>query len=154
VRRVVAKAEWTQGEANPRFVVTSLASASCKARYLYEKVYCARGDMENRIKECQLDLYADRTSTATMQANQQGLWFYSMAYVLLCALRRIGLDKTKFAKASCGTIRLELLKIGARVLISVRRIKISMASACPAATAWTLAASRLAAAANVRASST
>src|SRR6201997_707589 len=93
-RRVVAKAEWTQGEANPRFIVTSLTRAECKARYLYEKVYCARGDMENRIKECQLDLYADRTSTATMRANQLRLWFYSMAYVLLCALRRIGLEET------------------------------------------------------------
>jgi hypothetical protein len=151
-RRVVAKAEWTKGEANPRFIVTSLKRAECKARYLYEKVYCARGDMENRIKECQLDLYADRTSTATMQANQLRLWFYSMAYVLLCALRRIGLDKTNFAKATCGTIRLELLKIGARVVISVRRIKISMASACPVATTWALATSRLMAAVNARAS--
>jgi hypothetical protein len=151
-RRVVAKAEWTQGEANPRFIVTSLARADCKARYLYEKVYCARGDMENRIKECQLDLYADRTSTATMRANQLRLWFYSMAYVLLCALRRIGLDKTDFAKATCGTIRLKFLKIGALVRISVRRIKIAMASACPIATTWGLAASRLVAAANARAS--
>ena len=96
-RRVVAKAEWTQGEANPRFVVTSLGRDECKAKYLYEKVYCARGDMENRIKECQLDLYADRTSTATMRANQLRLWFASMAYVLLCALRRIGLHDTDFA---------------------------------------------------------
>lgn len=151
-RRVVAKAEWTQGEANPRFIVTSLKRAECKARYLYEKVYCARGDMENRIKECQLDLYADRTSTATMGANQLRLWFYSMAYVLLCALRRIGLDKTNFAKATCGTIRLELLKIGALVTISVRRIKIAMASGCPVAVTWGLAASRLVAAANARAS--
>ena len=151
-RRVVAKAEWTQGEANPRFIVTSLKRAECKARYLYEKVYCARGDMENRIKECQLDLYADRTSTATMQANQLRLWFYSMAYVLLCALRRIGLDKTNFAKATCGTIRLELLKIGALVTISVRRIKIAMASGCPAAVTWGLVATRLAAAANARGS--
>jgi DDE family transposase len=151
-RRVVAKAEWTQGEANPRFIVTSLKAAECKARYLYEKVYCARGDMENRIKECQLDLYADRTSTGTMRANQLRLWFYSMAYVLLCALRRIGLDKTNFAKATCGTIRLKLLKIGARVIISVRRIKISMASACPVATTWVLAVSRLVAAANARGS--
>jgi Transposase DDE domain group 1 len=87
-RRVVAKAEWTKGEANPRFVVTSLRRDECKAKYLYEKVYCARGEMENRIKECQLDLYADRTSAATMRANQLRLWFYSMAYVLLCALRR------------------------------------------------------------------
>jgi hypothetical protein len=151
-RRVVAKAEWTQGEANPRFIVTSLERAACKARYLYEKVYCARGDMENRIKECQLDLYADRTSTATMGANQLRLWFYSMAYVLLCALRRIGLDKTNFAKATCGTIRLKLLKIGALVTISVRRIKIAMASGCPVAVTWGLVATRLAAAANARGS--
>jgi hypothetical protein len=151
-RRVVAKAEWTQGEANPRFVVTSLKRAECKARYLYEKVYCARGDMENRIKECQLDLYADRTSTATMGANQLRLWFYSMAYVLLCALRRIGLDKTNFAKATCGTIRLKLLKIGALVTISVRRIKIAMASGCPVAVTWGLVVTRLAAATNARGS--
>ena len=85
-------------EANPRFVVTSLTRAECKARYLYEKVYCARGDMENRIKECQLDLYADRTSTATMRANQLRLWFAAMAYVLLCALRRIGLHHTRSPK--------------------------------------------------------
>jgi hypothetical protein len=151
-RRVVAKAEWTQGEANPRFVVTSLTRAECKARYLYEKVYCARGEMENRIKECQLDLYADRTSTATMRANQLRLWLASMAYVLLCALRRIGLRHTHFAKATCGTIRLKLLKIGALVRVSVRRIKIAMASGCPAAQAWGLAAIRLVAAANARAS--
>jgi hypothetical protein len=146
-RRVVAKAEWTQGEANPRFVVTSLARAECKARYLYEKVYCARGEMENRIKECQLDLYADRTSTATMRANQLRLWLASMAYVLLCALRRIALHDTEFAKATCGTIRLKLLKIGALVRVSVRRIKVAMASGCPAAHAWGLAAIRLTAAA-------
>ena len=127
-------------------------AAECKARYLYEKVYCARGDMENRIKECQLDLYADRTSTATMRANQLRLWFASMAYVLLCALRRIALQHTPFAKATCGTIRLKLLKIGALVRVSVRRIKIAMASACPAADAWGCAAKRLAAAANARAS--
>jgi hypothetical protein len=151
-RRVVAKAEWTQGEANPRFVVTSLARDECKAKYLYEKVYCARGDMENRIKECQLDLYADRTSTATMRANQLRLWFYSMAYILLCATRRIGLHDTEFAKATCGTIRLKLLKIGALVRVSVRRIKVAMASGCPAAQVWGLAATRLAAAANARAS--
>src|SRR5277367_5193686 len=96
-RRIVAKAEWTHGEANPRFVVTSLGRHECEAKYLYEKIYCARGDMENRIKECQLDLYADRTSSATMRANQLRLWFASMAYVLLCALRRIGLHDTDFA---------------------------------------------------------
>jgi len=151
-RRIVAKAEWTQGEANPRFVVTSLARGECKAKHLYEKVYCARGDMENRIKECQLDLYADRTSTATMRANQLRLWFHSMAYILLCAVRRIGLHGTKFAKATCGTIRLKLLKIGALVRVSVRRIKVAMASSCPAAQVWALAATRLGAAAKTRAS--
>jgi len=151
-RRVVAKAECTQGEANPRFVVTSLRRNECKPKYLYEKVYCARGDMENRIKECQLDLYADRTSAATMRANQLRLWFHSMAYVLLCALRRIGLHDTELAKATCGTIRLKLLKIGALVRISVRRIKIAMASACPRAQDWGRAAIRLAIAAIARAS--
>jgi hypothetical protein len=151
-RRVVAKAEWTNGEANPRFVVTSLRGDEGKAKYLYEKVYCARGDMENRIKECQLDLYADRTSAATMRANQLRLWFYSMAYVLLCALRRIGLHDTDFAQVSCGTIRLKLLKIGALVRISVRRIRIAMASSCPVARVWGVAAIRLALAALARAS--
>lgn len=142
-RRVVAKAEWTQGEANPRFVVTSLKATECVARRLYEEVYCARGDMENRIKECQGDLFADRTSTATMRANQLRLWFASMAYVLLCALRRIGLKHTQFAAATCGTIRLKLLKIGAQVRISVRRVKIAMTSACPYRQEYALAHVRL-----------
>ena len=130
-RRVIAKAEWTQDEANPRFIVTSLNRAEIDGRHLYEKVYCARGDMENRIKECQMDLFADRTSANTMRANQLRLWLSSMAYVLLCALRRIGLQQTRFAKASCGSIRLALLKIGALVTTSVRRIKFAMASGCP-----------------------
>jgi hypothetical protein len=142
-RRVVGKAEVTGGEANPRFVVTSLKPGDAGARYLYEKIYCARGDMENRIKECQLDLFADRTSTATLQANQLRLWFASMAYVLLCALRRICLAHTQFAEATCGTIRLKLLKIGALVRVSVRRIKIAMASACPSQDAFALAQARL-----------
>jgi len=150
-RRVVAKAEWTQGEANPRFIVTSLKRAEAAARHLYEDIYCARGDMENRIKECQLDLYADRTSAATMGANQLRLWFASMAYVLICALRRIGLANTVFANATCGTIRLKLLKIGALIRISVRRIRIAMASACPAAEHWGHAARRLANVATARA---
>ena len=128
-RRVIAKAEWTGGEANPRFVVTSLAREEHQARHLYEKLYCARGEMENRIKECQLDLYADRTSAHTMRANQLRLWFASMAYVLICALRRIGLRHTQFARAACGTIRLKLLKIGALARTSVRRIKLAMPSA-------------------------
>ena len=151
-RRVVAKAEWTKGEANPRFVVTSLRRNAYEARHVYEKVYCARGEMENRIKECQLDLYADRTSAATMRANQLRLWFHSMAYVLISALRRIGLHDTAFAQATCGTIRLKLLKIGALVRISVRRIKVAMASACPTAHEWRRAAIRLALAALARAS--
>jgi hypothetical protein len=150
-RRVVAKVEWSKGEANPRFVVTSLTRRQCKAKDLYEKVYCARGDMENRIKECQLDLFADRTSAGTMRANQLRLWFYSMAYILLCALRRIGLHDTDLAEATCGTIRLKLLKIGARVRFSVRRIRIAMASACPNAQIWGTAAVRLNLAARARA---
>jgi Transposase DDE domain group 1 len=130
-RRVVAKAEHLPQGANPRFVVTSLRAAEINARSLYENVYCARGEVENRIKEQQLDLFADRTSAATMRANQLRLWFASFAYVLLDALRRIGLRHTQFAAATCGTIRLKLLKIGAQVRLSVRRIKIAMASACP-----------------------
>jgi hypothetical protein len=131
VRRVIGKAEWTRGEANPRFIVTSLHEAEATARHLYEDLYCARGDMENRIKECQLDLMADRTPATTMRANQLRLWFASMAYVLPCALRRIGLAGTELACATCGSIRLKLLKIGAQVTTSVRRVKIAFASACP-----------------------
>ncbi len=130
-RRVVAKAEHLPKGANPRFVVTSLSASAIDARTLYEDVYCARGEVENRIKEQQLDLFADRTSAATLRANQLRLWFASFAYVLLEALRRIGLKHTQFATATCGTIRLKLLKIGAQVRKSVRRIKVAMASACP-----------------------
>jgi DDE family transposase len=130
-RRVVAKAEHLPKGSNPRFVVTSLSAAEIDARILYEQVYCARGEVENRIKEQQLDLFAGRTSAATMRANQLRLWFASFAYVLLEALRRIGLRFTQFANATCGTIRLKLLKIGAQVRRSVRRIKVAMASACP-----------------------
>jgi hypothetical protein len=142
-RRVIGKAEVTGDKANPRFIVTSLTPAEVDGRRLYEKVYCARGEMENRIKECQLDLFADRTSAATMRANQLRLWFASMAYVLLCALRRIGLAHTPFAEATCGTIRLKLLKLGALVRISVRRIKLAMASACPWQDEFALAHARL-----------
>ena len=142
-RRVVAKAEWTNGEANPRFIVTSLNKAETSARFLYEKVYCARGEMENRIKECQGDLFADRTSTATLCANQLRLWLASFAYALLCALRRIGLAHTQFAEATCGTIRLKLLKLAGLVRVSARRVKFALASACPYADEWRLAAARL-----------
>jgi hypothetical protein len=130
-RRVVAKAEHLPKGPNPRFVVTSLPASALDARALYEDLYCARGEVENRIKEQQLDLFADRTSAASMRANQLRLWFASFAYVLLEALRRIGLRHTQFATATCGTIRLKLLKIGAQVRKSVRRIKVAMASACP-----------------------
>jgi hypothetical protein len=143
-RRVVAKAEWTHGKPNPRFIVTSLRASSCEARQLYEAIYCARGELENRIKECQLDLFADRTSAATMKANQLRLWLASMAYVLLCALRRIGLRHTQFAEATCGTLRLRLLKIGATVRVSCRRIKVAMASAFPWRQEYALAQLRLA----------
>ena len=146
-RRVIAKAEWTGGGANPRFIVTSLKAAEIDARRLYEKIYCARGEMENRIKECQLDLFADRSSAGTMGANQLRLWLASMAYALLCALRRIGLADTRFAAATCGTLRLKLLKIGALVSVSVRRVRIAMASAYPWQRDWALAHARLSAAA-------
>ena len=148
-RRVVGKAEWTNGEANPRFVVTTLKAIEQPARELYEDVYCARGDMENRIKESQADLFADRTSAATMRANQLRLWFSSMAYVLVCAVRRIGLAHTQFADATCGRIRLKLFKIGALVKVSARRIKFALPSACPYADEWRLAAACLARAAPV-----
>jgi hypothetical protein len=146
-RRVVAKAEWTTLGANPRFIVTSLKPKRWNARALYEDLYCARGDMENRIKECQLDLFADRTSAHTMRANQLRLWLASFAYVLICALRRLGLAHTRLAEATCGTIRLKLLKIGAQVRVSVRRIKVAMASACPQAQEFALAHARICAAA-------
>jgi hypothetical protein len=145
-RRVIAKAEWTKGEANPRFIVTSLTIADGDGRHLYEVVYCARGEMENRIKECQMDLFADRTSTHTMKANQLRLWFASMAYVLLDSLRRIALQATDLADATCGTIRRKLFKIGALVTISVRRIKLAMASGCPYKEVFAIAHRALAAA--------
>jgi len=145
-RRVIAKAEWTQSEANPRFIVTTLTEQDGDGQKLYEALYCARGEMENRIKECQLDLFADRTSTATMRANQLRLWFASMAYVLVESVRRLGLQVTELANATCGTIRRKLFKIGALVTISVRRIKLAMASGCPYKFAFATAHRALAAA--------
>lgn len=137
-RRVVAKAEYLpragasgEGKANPRFVVTSLAIDALEARTLYEELYCARGEMENRIKEQQLMLFADRTSAATMRANQLRLYCSSMAYVLMHALRRLGLAGTELARAQCQTIRLTLLKIGARVRITVRNVWLALATGCP-----------------------
>jgi hypothetical protein len=142
-RRVIGKAEWTRGEANPRFIVTSLGRDQVAGQALYEDIYCARGDMENRIKECQADLFADRTPTATMRANQLRLWFASFAYVLVCALRRLALAGTELAKATCGSIRLKLLKIGAQVTLSVRRVKIALASSYPLQELFALAHERL-----------
>jgi Transposase DDE domain group 1 len=130
-RKVVAKAERLGDKANPRFLVTSLHWSDGDARKLYEDIYCARGEMENRIKECQTDLFAGRTSAATMRANQLRLWFAAFAYVVMAALRRIGLGGTELARATCGTIRLKLLKIGALITISVRRVKIAFASSYP-----------------------
>jgi len=143
-RRVIGKAEHLTKGSNPRFIGTSLPASAIDGRVLYERVYCARGEMENRIKEQQLDLFADRTSAATRRANQLRLWFASFAYVLLEALRRIGLRHTQFQDATCGTIRLKLLKLGARVTVSVRRIKVAITSACPSRTEFALAHLRLA----------
>ena len=130
-RRVVAKAEHLAKGANPRFVVTTLSAAYADPRTLYEEFYCARGDMENRIKEQQLDLFADRTSSHTLRANQIRLYFSSFAYVLLCDLRRLGLQGSELARAQCGTIRLKLLKIGAQVRVSVRRVRIAFCEGFP-----------------------
>jgi hypothetical protein len=142
-RRVVAKAEYLPKGANPRFIVTSLGQEATSAKELYETIYCARGEMENRIKECQLDLFADRTSAATLRANQLRLWFASLAYVLTTALRRLALQGTELAQATAGTIRLKLLKLGALVAVSVRRIKIAIASACPLKSVFAIAHERL-----------
>jgi hypothetical protein len=130
-RRVVGKAEHLAKGSNPRFVVTSLSNDQYDARALYEDLYCARGEMENRIKEQQLCLFADRTSCQTMRANQVRLWLSGAAYVLLAALRQEGLKNTPLAKARCDTIRLKLLKIGAVVRVTVRRVWFALAESCP-----------------------
>jgi hypothetical protein len=130
-RRVVGKAEYLTDKANPRFVVTSLAASEVDARTLYEDVYCARGEMENRIKEQKTFLFAGRTSAATMRANQLRLWFSSVAYLLVSALRRLGLKNTELAHAQCDTIRLKLFKIGARIRVTARKIWVSLASSYP-----------------------
>lgn len=130
-RRVIGKAEYLPGKANPRFVVTNLTPRQASAKRLYEELYCARGDMENRIKEQQLGLFADRTSSATLRANQLRLYFSSFAYVLLHGLRRLGLAGTAYAKAQSTTIRLKLLKIGARIRITVRKVWLSFSEAYP-----------------------
>lgn len=130
-RRVVGKAEHLAKGSNPRFVVTSLPRRKASAKRLYEKLYCARGDMENRIKEQQLDLFADRTSAHEMRANQLRLYFSSFAYVLLHGLRRLGARGTELARAQCGTLRLKLLKVAVRVQITARRVWLSFPRAHP-----------------------
>ena len=130
-RRVVGKAEHLGQGPNPRFIVTSLAPKEIEAQQLYEELYCARGDMENRIKEQQLALFADRTSAATMRANQLRLYFSSIAYVLLQSLRRLGLAGTDLAKAQCDTIRLKLMKIGAQIRITTRKVWVSLSQSYP-----------------------
>jgi hypothetical protein len=139
-RRVIAKAEQIEGKENPRYLVTSLGAQDWPAQKLYEQLYCARGEMENRIKE-QLSLFADRLSTETLRANQLRLYFSSLAYVLLEALRRLGLAGTQWAQAQADTIRLKLLKIAAQVRITARRIWVRYSCAYPwqnvFAAAWT-----------------
>jgi hypothetical protein len=129
-RRVVAKAEHIDGKENPRFVVTSLKAEEWAAQELYEELYCARGEMENRIKE-QFSLFADRVSSETMRANQMRMYLSAMAYVLVCGLRRLGLKGTEMETAQAGTIRTRLLKIGAQVRVSVRRVYLAMAASYP-----------------------
>jgi len=130
-RRVIAKAEHLQDGPNPRFVLTSIPANKADPRTLYESGYCGRGDMENRIKETQLYLFADRTSAETIRANQLRLWFSCVAYTLLVLLRRFGLRGAEHERARCGTIRIKLLKIGAQVVVSVRRVLLRLASGYP-----------------------
>ena len=133
----MGKAEYLQKGENPRFVVTNLSPDRVAAQRLYEKLYCARGDMENRIKEQQLGLFADRTSAHTMRANQLRLYFSSFAYVLMHALRRLGTQGTDLARAQCTTLRLKLLKIGTRINITARRVWLSFSQSYPYAETFT-----------------
>ena len=135
-RRVIGKAEHLPHGANPRFLVTSLRAELWAAAPLYEKLYCARGEMENRIKEQQLCLFAGRTSTHWIKSNQLRLWFSSVAYVVLSELRRLGLAGTELASARCDTIRLKLLKIGAQIQVTVRKVWVRLTSSYPHAALW------------------
>lgn len=130
-RRVIGKAEYLDKGANPRFVVTSIDIQVLAGQALYEQLYCARGEMENRIKEQQLWLFADRTSAGKMRANQLRLYFSSIAYLLMHALRRLGLRGTEMAAAQCNTIRLKLLKVGAQIKVTVRKVWVSLAGGYP-----------------------
>jgi hypothetical protein len=135
---VIAKAEHLDKGANPRFVVTSLSGQEMvfpepsrwAAQPLYENFYCARGDMENRVKE-QMMLFADRTSTSWLRSNQIRLYFSTVAYQLMQALRRLGLTGTELAQAQCNTVRLKVLKIGALVRVTVRKVWISWSASYP-----------------------
>ena len=129
-RRVIAKAEVLAKGENPRYVVTNLDEDYCTDKALYEDIYCARGDMENRIKEQQLELFADRTSSHQMQANQLRLWISLFAYILIGKIR-VGLKKTRLKKATSGTLRNKLLNVAARITISKRRIVLHLSSTCP-----------------------
>lgn len=142
-RRVVGKAEWGSEGGNPRYLITNLTAREYEAKRLYEQLYCARGEMENRIKEQQLELYADRTSTEVLRGNQLRLWFSTLAYLLMNQLREVGLKGTEWAQASCGTVRLRLFKIGAVVRVTARRVWIHLSSAYPLAELFDLVARRL-----------
>jgi hypothetical protein len=139
-RRVIAKAEYTHRGANPRYVVTNLEG---QGQWLYEELYCARGDMENRIKEQQLDLFADRTSCHQWWANQFRLLLASLGYTLLATIRRFGLKGTELARAQCSTIRLKLLKVGAVLIRNTRRVRFLLSSSYPYQSTFALACSRL-----------
>jgi hypothetical protein len=151
-RRVIGKAELTQGKRNPRYIVTDLSGdepwacgerAFADGRSLYEQLYCGRGDMENRIKEQQMDMFADRTSTAHLKSNQLRLWFSTFAYLLMRQVRSIALAGTRLAKATVGSIRLQLMKIAAQVHVSVRRVHVRLCSACPIKDIFALAHARI-----------
>lgn len=154
---MIGKAEITEGKRNPRFIVTDIRgdedwAKACgtllaSGQSLYEQFYCARGDMENRIKEQQLDMFADRTSTAHMKSNQLRLWLSTFAYMLMRDLRATALAGTRLAQATVGTIRLQLMKIAAQVTVSVRRVHVRLCSACPVRDIFAHAHSRLRAAA-------
>lgn len=135
-RRVIAKAEQLPGRANPRFIVTSLDDPHLTPQYLYEGLYCARGDMENRIKEQKLFMYADRLSTQTIRGNQLRLWFSTIAYIFMVLLRKQSYRDDVFSKAQASSLRVKLLKVAARVEISLRRIVIHISSSYPYWNAW------------------
>ena len=142
-RRVVAKVEHPSRGENPRFIVTSIPVEQWEGQSLYEQGYCARGEMENRIKEQQLNLFADRTSSHQMRANQLRLYFASFAYVLMHTLRRVGLSGTELARAQCGTIREKVLKVGAQIRITVGKVWVSMSQSYPRRELFAVALARL-----------